>query len=337
MIKQTRPQNFDRNSPGNSDKNSPKNFDKNSLKTEIAPKIIPKTEILSREPSEKLSFQQIIFTLQQFWSARGCTILQPADIEVGAGTLHPATVFGAVGKKRCKIAYVQSCRRPVDARYGQNPNRLGHYYQFQVLLKPAPFDIRGLYLQSLDAVGLNIKNNDIRFVEDDWENPSVGACGLGWEVWFNGMEISQFTYMQQVGGLECALIPGEITYGLERIAMKIQQVDSVFDINWNGLAGAEKITYGDIFYRSEVENSAFILEHSNIEILFKSFFESKQQSEILAAKKLPFPAYEQALKASHLLNLLDARGAVSATERTSYIAQIRNLVKAACELAEAAI
>jgi glycyl-tRNA synthetase alpha chain len=279
-----------------------------------------------------MSFQKIIFDLQQFWANQGCAILQSLDIEVGAGTLHPATVLRALGKKPWKVAYVQPSRRPTDARYAQNPNRLSHYYQFQVLLKPAPKDIKELYLQSLDLIGLDTKNNDIRFVEDDWENPSVGASGLGWEVWFNGMEMSQFTYMQQVGGIECEVVSGEITYGLERIAMHIQGVDSIFDINWNGLLGDKKISYGDVFKQSEIENSAFILEHSNLKTLFKNFSESKQQSEILASKKLPIPAYEQALKASHLLNLLDARGAVSVNERASYIGQIRSLVKAACEL-----
>lgn len=278
------------------------------------------------------SFQQIIFTLQEFWAKQGCAILQPLDVEVGAGTLHPATVLRALGKKPWKAAYVQPCRRPTDARYAKNPNRLSHYYQFQVLLKPAPKNIKALYLQSLDLIGLNTKENDVRFVEDDWENPSVGASGLGWEVWFNGMEVSQFTYMQQVGGIECEVIPGEITYGLERIAMHVQGVDSIFDINWNGLEGVEKISYGDVFKQSEIENSAFILEHSNVENLFKNFAECEKQSQLLAEKNLPLPAYEQALKASHFLNLLDARGAISATERTSYIAKVRNLVRATCEI-----
>ncbi len=278
------------------------------------------------------SFQEIIFTLQQFWAAQGCAVLQPIDIEVGAGTLHPATVLRALGPKPWKVAYVQPSRRPTDARYAQNPNRLSHYYQFQVLLKPAPKNIKDLYLQSLDLIGLDTKNNDVRFVEDDWENPSVGASGLGWEVWFNGMEVSQFTYMQQVGGIECEVVAGEITYGLERIAMHIQGVDSIFELNWNGLSGSEKISYGDVFKQSEIENSAFILEHSNTENLFRNFAESKEQSEILAKKNLPIPAYEQALKASHILNLLDARGAISVNERASYIGQIRGLVKASCEL-----
>ena len=277
------------------------------------------------------SFQQIIFDLQNFWATQGCTVLQPIDTEVGAGTSHPATVLRALGKKPWKVAYVQPCRRPTDARFANNPNRLSHYYQFQVLLKPAPQNIKEHYLQSLDFIGLNTKENDIRFVEDDWENPSVGASGLGWEVWFNGMEISQFTYMQQIGGIECSLIPGEITYGLERIAMHIQGVDSIFDINWNGKENADKITYKDIFFQSEVENSHFILNHSNIDILFKNFEEAKTQSQILVENNLPIPAFEQALKASHLLNLLDARQAISVNERASFIGQIRQLVKSSCE------
>ena len=277
------------------------------------------------------SFQQIIFDLQNFWANQGCTVLQPIDTEVGAGTLHPATVLRALGKKPWKVAYVQPCRRPTDARFANNPNRLSHYYQFQVLLKPAPQNIKQLYLQSLDLIGLNTKENDIRFVEDDWENPSVGASGLGWEVWFNGMEITQFTYMQQIGGIECSLIPGEITYGLERIAMHIQGVDSIFDINWNGQENADKITYKDIFFRSEVENSHFILNHSNVDILLKNFEEAKTQSQILVENNLPIPAFEQALKASHLLNLLDARQAISVNERASFIGQIRQLVKSSCE------
>ncbi len=278
------------------------------------------------------SFQEIIFNLQSFWAKQGCAVVQPIDVEVGAGTLHPATVLRALGPKPWKVAYVQPSRRPTDARYAKNPNRLSHYYQFQALLKPAPKNIRELYLGSLDAIGLDTKNNDIRFVEDDWENPSVGASGLGWEIWFNGMEVTQFTYMQQVGGIECEIIPGELTYGLERLAMHVQGVDSIFDINWNGKEGDEKITYADVFKESEIQHSAFILEHSDLEILFRNFEESKQQSQKLSEEKLPIPAYEQALKASHLLNLLDARGAISVNERASYINQIRSLVKSACEL-----
>jgi len=277
------------------------------------------------------SFQEIILKLQQFWASNGCAILQPVDIEVGAGTLHQATVLRALGAKPWRVAYAQPCRRPTDARYGQNPNRLSHYYQFQVFLKPAPQNIRELYLQSLELIGLDIKNNDVRFVEDDWENPTVGAAGLGFEVWFNGMEITQFTYMQQVGGIECKLIAGEITYGLERIAMHVQNVDSVFNINWNGIEGEGKITYGDVFLENEKQNSAFMLEHSNKDVLLQNFSDCEKMAQVLIAKKLPIPAYEQALKTSHLLNLLDARGAISATERANYIARVRNLVKAVCQ------
>lgn len=278
------------------------------------------------------SFQQIIFELQKFWSDQGCAILQPIDVEVGAGTLHPATVLKALGESKWKVAYIQGCRRPTDARYGDNPNRLSHYYQFQTFLKPAPENIKELYLQSLDLIGLDTKNNDVRFVEDDWENPSVGASGLGWEVWFNGMEITQFTYMQQVGGIACEVISGEITYGLERIAMHIQGVNSIFDINWNGKEGDEKITYADIFQRSEKEHSAFILEYSSTEDLMTQFEIAEKQSKILSQKHLPIPAYEQALKASHFLNLLDARGLFSASERTAYLGRVRNLVSSACKL-----
>ena len=278
-----------------------------------------------------LSFQDIIFELQKFWSKQGCAVIQPIDCEVGAGTLHPATALRALGPNPWKVAYVQPCRRPTDARYGKNPNRLSHYYQFQVLLKPAPKNIKEIYLQSLDLIGLDTKNNDVRFVEDDWENPSVGASGLGYEVWFNGMEITQFTYMQQVGGISCEVVPIEITYGLERIAMHIQAVSSIFEINFNGKSDSDKITYGDIFLRSEVENSHFILENAKPEILFRNFYEAKEHSNDLLAKKLVIPAYEQALKASHLLNLLDACGAVSVNERASFIFQIRQLVKNCCE------
>ena len=281
-----------------------------------------------------LPFQKIILELQNFWSNQGCAILQPVDLEVGAGTLHQSTVLKALGEKPWQVAYVQPCRRPTDARYGANPNRLSHYYQFQVFLKPAPQNIRELYLQSLELIGLDIKNNDVRFVEDDWENPTVGASGLGFEVWFNGMEITQFTYMQQVGGIECKLVAGEITYGLERIAMHVQNVDNVFDINWNGLAGDQKITYGDVFLENEKQNSAFILEHSKPDVLLQNFAQCEEMAKILLEKKLPIPAYEQALKTSHLLNLLDARGAISVTERASYIARIRNLVRGVCVMVE---
>lgn len=278
------------------------------------------------------SFQDIILKLQNYWANYGCALLQPLDLEVGAGTLHPSTVLRALGDKPWNVAYPQPCRRPTDSRYAKNPNRVGYYYQFQVLLKPAPENIQELFLKSLEAIGIDCKNNDIRFVEDDWENPTVGASGLGWEVWFNGMEIVQFTYMQQIGGIECGLIPGELTYGLERVAMHIQGVDNIFDLNWNGKTGLQKITYGDVFLENEIQQSAYILEHSNPEILFRHFADAENQSRLLSEKKLPIPAYEQALKASHLLNMLDARGVISATERASYIARVRNLVKAACEL-----
>lgn len=278
------------------------------------------------------SFQEIIFRLQKFWADQGCAVLQPIDTEVGAGTLHSATVLRALNPQNWNVVYVQPSRRPTDARYAQNPNRLSHYYQMQVLMKPAPKNLQQLYLQSLEEIGLNTKENDIRFVEDDWENPSVGASGLGWEVWLNGMEVTQFTYMQQVGGIECATIPGEITYGLERLAMNIQGVDSVFDLDWNGAEGDKKITYADVFKQSEIENSGFILEHSDVETLFRNFEECKTQSAKLTANELPIPGYEQALKASHILNLLDARGVISVNERASYINQIRSLVKDACEV-----
>jgi glycyl-tRNA synthetase alpha chain len=278
------------------------------------------------------SFQNIILNLQKYWSNQGCALLQPLDIEVGAGTLHPATILKALGKKSWNVAYPQSCRRPGDARYGRNPNRVGHYYQFQVLLKPAPDDIQDLFLKSLEAIGIDTRNNDIRFVEDDWENPTVGASGLGWEVWYNGMEISQFTYMQQVGGIKCELTSGEMTYGLERIAMHIQNVDNIFDINWNGLEGEKKISYGDIFLENEKQHSAYILEHSDPEILFRHFSDAEKTSINLSKNNLPIPAYEQALKASHILNLLDARGIISTTERASYISRVRSMVKSACEI-----
>ena len=278
------------------------------------------------------SFQGIILKLQNYWAEYGCALLQPLDLEVGAGTLHPATVLRALGKTPWNVAYPQPCRRPADSRYGQNPNRVGQYYQFQVLLKPAPDNIQELFLKSLEAIGVDIKNNDIRFVEDDWENPTVGASGLGWEVWFNGMEIVQFTYMQQIGGIECELIPGELTYGLERVAMHIQGVDNIFDLNWNGLEGDKKITYRDVFLENEKQNSAYILEYLDVDVIFRHFADAENASRLLSEKLLPIPAYEQALKASHLLNLLDARGVISATERASYIARVRNLVKVSCEL-----
>lgn len=277
-------------------------------------------------------FQNVIFKLQEYWAKQGCAILQPIDLEVGAGTLHYFTVLKALSQKTWRAAYVQPCRRPTDSRYAQNPNRVGQYYQFQVLIKPAPENLQELYLGSLEYIGLDIKNNDVRFLEDDWKNPSVGASGLGWEVWFNGMEVSQFTYMQIIGGVECKQIPGEVTYGLERLVMHLQDVDSIFDINWNGEEGDKKITYRDVYHSNEVQQSHYILEYSDTDILFRQFADAEQMSQKLIGHKLPFPAYEQALKASHLLNLLDARGVISVTERASYIARVRDLVRICCEV-----
>jgi len=280
--------------------------------------------------TKKLSFQDIILNLQNYWADIGCAILQPIDIEVGAGTLHPATILQSLIRQNWNIAYVQPCRRPTDSRYGNNPNRLGSYYQFQTILKPAPDNIKELFLESLTAIGIDIKNNDIRFVEDDWENPTVGASGLGWEVWYNGMEITQFTYMQQIGGIECYTIPVEITYGLERIAMHIQDIDNIFDINWNDREGKEKITYRDVFLETEKQNSAYILEHSNKDILLQDFIECEIEARNLIDNNLPIAAYEKALKSSHILNLLDARGVISEKERVSYISRVRAMVKESC-------
>ena len=280
--------------------------------------------------TKKLSFQDIILNLQNYWADIGCAILQPIDIEVGAGTLHPATILQSLIRQNWNIAYVQPCRRPTDSRYGNNPNRLGTNYQFQTILKPAPDNIKELFLESLTAIGIDIKNNDIRFVEDDWENPTVGASGLGWEVWYNGMEITQFTYMQQIGGIECSTIPVEITYGLERIAMHIQDIDNIFDINWNDREGKEKITYRDVFLETEKQNSAYILEHSNKDILLQDFIECEIEARNLIDNNLPIAAYEKALKSSHILNLLDARGVISEKERVSYISRVRAMVKESC-------
>lgn len=278
-----------------------------------------------------LSFQDLIFKLQEFWAKQGCVVLQPVDSEVGAGTLHPMTILKTLQKKEWNICYAQSCRRPADSRYGKNPNRLGQYYQFQVILKPAPENIKDLYLESLNYIGIDTKNNDIRFVEDDWENPSVGAFGLGWEVWYNGMEVTQFTYMQQVGDVVCDIVPGEITYGLERIAMHIQNVENIFDIIWKD---GEKniVTYGDVLFQSEYENSFTIHEFSNTDYLFTQFNEYEKQAKLLLEKKLAYAAYEFAIKASHTLNLIDARGLFSVNERTSYLTKVRSLVRDCCNL-----
>ncbi|MBN8530799.1 MAG: glycine--tRNA ligase subunit alpha [Alphaproteobacteria bacterium] len=273
------------------------------------------------------SFQDIILTLQSYWARQGCVILQPYDMEMGAGTFHPATTLRALGPKPWKAAYVQPSRRPKDGRYGENPNRLQHYYQFQVILKPSPENIQELYLQSLFELGIDPKMHDIRFVEDDWESPTLGAWGLGWEVWCDGMEVTQFTYFQQVGGIECAPVSGEITYGLERLAMYIQECENVYDLDWNG-AG---VTYGDVYLENEREFSAFNLEYANTDLLFNRFGEHEQECNALLAKKLPLPAYDQCIKASHCFNLLDARGVISVTERAAYIARVRALAKACCE------
>ncbi len=277
------------------------------------------------------TFQGLIFALQNFWARNGCTIMQPYDMEVGAGTFHPATFIRAIGPEPWRTAYVQPSRRPTDGRYGKNPNRLQHYYQFQVLLKPSPDNIQELYLESLSMLGFDPLVHDIRFVEDNWESPTLGAWGLGWEVWLNGMEVTQFTYFQQVGGLECRPVAGEITYGLERLAMYIQGVDSIYDIVWsNGPDGP--VSYGDIFHQNEVEQSTYNFEHADVESLFKLFDACESSSEKLIEHSLPLPAYEQVLKASHTFNLLDARHAISVTERQRYILRIRNLSRAVAEL-----
>lgn len=277
------------------------------------------------------SFQQIIFDLQKFWDEQGCVILQPYDSEMGAGTSHPATTLKALGPEPWNVAFVQPCRRPQDGRYGENPNRTQMYYQFQVILKPAPLNPQELYLNSLKAIGLDLQKHDLRFVEDDWENPSLGAAGLGWEVWCDGMEITQFTYFQQVGGIECQVVPVEITYGLERIATFIQNVEDNFSINWNGREGEQKLTYRDVFLRSEQEFSAYNFHHSNPEILLQHFKDHEQESLNLLEHNLVLPAYEQCVKANHIFNLLEARGIISVTERAGYIAKVRNLAKQCCQ------
>jgi glycyl-tRNA synthetase alpha chain len=277
-----------------------------------------------------LAFQELILKLQAFWARQGCAILQPYDVEMGAGTFHPATTLRALGSKPWKAAYVQPSRRPKDGRYGENPNRLQHYYQFQVILKPSPENIQELYLQSLKEIGIDFKQHDIRFVEDDWESPTLGAWGLGWEVWCDGMEVTQFTYFQQVGGYPCKPVSGEITYGLERLAMYIQGVENVYDLNFNGAEGSEKITYGDIFLQNEKEFSAFNLEYADVEKLFRNFREYEIECKNLLNKRLPLPAYDQCIKASHCFNLLDARGVIGVTERASYISRVRELAKACC-------
>lgn len=286
------------------------------------------------------SFQDLILTLQHFWGAYGCVLLQPYDMEVGAGTFHPATTLRALGPKHWNAAYVQPSRRPSDGRYGENPNRLQHYYQFQVILKPSPDDIQDLYLQSLYAIGIDPKNHDIRFVEDDWESPTLGAWGLGWEVWCDGMEVSQFTYFQQVGGFDCSPVSGELTYGLERLAMYVQGVDNVYDLSFNGREDERAVKYGDVFLQAEQEYSAHNFEYANTETLFRHFQDAEEECKALLAAgargegenhKCVLPAYDQCIKASHIFNLLDARGVISVTERQSYILRVRNLAKSCCE------
>jgi glycyl-tRNA synthetase alpha chain len=277
------------------------------------------------------SFQSLILRLQSFWAAQGCVILQPYDVEMGAGTFHPATTLRALGPGAWRAAYVQPCRRPTDGRYGENPNRLQHYYQFQVILKPSPADSQQLYLDSLSALGVDLSLHDIRFVEDDWESPTLGAWGLGWECWLDGMEVSQFTYFQQVGGIECAPVSTELTYGLERLATYIQGVESIYDLDYNGAAGSRRITYGDVFHRDEREFSAYNFEHANTEKLLAHFRDAEAECRSLLDARLALPAYDQCLKASHLFNLLDARGVISVTERASYIGRVRTLAKGCCE------
>ena len=307
------------------------------------------------------SFQDLILALQQFWGEQGCVILQPYDMEVGAGTFHPATTLRALGPKPWNAAYVQPSRRPKDGRYGENPNRMQHYYQFQVIMKPSPADFQDLYLQSLERIGIDPLVHDIRFVEDDWESPTLGAWGLGWEVWCDGMEVSQFTYFQQVGGFDCNPVSGEVTYGLERLAMYVQGVDRVFDLNFNGRTDARKLTYGDVFLQAEQEYSRYNFEHADTDMLLAHFRDAEKECKALLdagapgmgsdplpepsshiaagpargltppkRHKLALPAYDQCIKASHIFNLLDARGVISVTERQSYILRVRDLAKACC-------
>ena len=270
-----------------------------------------------------LSFQDIIMNLQKFWGRNGCVILQPYDLEVGAGTFHPATTLRSLGPKPWKAAYVQPSRRPTDGRYGENPNRLQHYYQYQVIIKPSPSNIKQTYLKSLAAIGIDVKNHDIRFVEDDWESPTLGAAGLGWEVWCDGMEITQFTYFQQMTGIECKPVPVEITYGLERLCMFVQEKNNVFDLDWNN----NGVKYKEVFFQAEKEFSAYNFDFANTDTLLKNFENTENECKSLLEKKLSLPAYDQCLKASHIFNLLDARGVIGVAERTGYITRIRELAK----------
>lgn len=281
--------------------------------------------------NQPLSFQDIILRLQQYWANQGCVILQPYDNEVGAGTFHTATTLRSLGPGVWRAAYVQPCRRPTDGRYGENPNRMQHYYQFQVIMKPSPENVQELYLNSLRTIGIEVEKHDVRFVEDDWESPTLGAWGLGWEVWLNGMEVTQFTYFQQVGGFECNPVPAEITYGLERLAMYIQGVDSVYDLVWARSEDGTVFTYGDVFLENEREFSAYNFEIASTDLLFGEF--DRYEAECLRTLEagLPLPAYDYVLKCSHAFNLLDARGVISATERMGYILRVRTIAKACCE------
>ena len=277
----------------------------------------------TKKKLKSLSFQEIIMNLQKFWSKYGCVILQPYDLEVGAGTFHPATTLRSLGPKPWKAAYVQPSRRPTDGRYGENPNRLQHYYQYQVIIKPSPDNIKQTYLKSLSAIGIDVKNHDIRFVEDDWESPTLGAAGLGWEVWCDGMEITQFTYFQQMTGIECKPVPVELTYGLERLCMFVQGKNNVFDLDWN----KDGVKYREVFLQSEKEFSAYNFEFANTDFLLRNFEIAEKECKFLLEKKLALPAYDQCLKASHLFNLLDSRGVIGVAERTGYINRIRELAK----------
>ena len=276
-----------------------------------------------KKKNNSLSFQDIIMNLQKFWGRNGCVILQPYDLEVGAGTFHPATTLRSLGPKPWKAAYVQPSRRPTDGRYGENPNRLQHYYQYQVIIKPSPNNIKQTYLKSLAAIGIDVKNHDIRFVEDDWESPTLGAAGLGWEVWCDGMEITQFTYFQQMTGIECKPVPVEITYGLERLCMFVQEKNNVFDLDWNN----NGVKYKEVFFQAEKEFSAYNFEFANTDTLLKNFENTENECKSLLQKNLSLPAYDQCLKASHIFNLLDARGVIGVAERNSYITRIRELAK----------
>jgi glycyl-tRNA synthetase alpha chain len=278
-------------------------------------------------PNRPPSFQDLILRLQSYWAERGCVILQPYDMEVGAGTFHPATTLRALGPEPWNAAYIQPSRRPTDGRYGENPNRLQHYYQFQVIMKPSPPGFQDLYLGSLLALGIDPGLHDLRFVEDDWESPTLGAWGLGWEVWCDGMEVSQFTYFQQVGGFDCRPVSGELTYGLERLAMYVQGIENVYDLDFNG----QGVTYGDVFLQAEQEYSAFNFEIADTDLLFRHFEDAERHCRLILARKLPLPAYDQCLKASHLFNLLDARGVISVAERAAYIGRVRALAKACAE------